>query len=187
MLLDILLVGMVVILVTIASLEGFVRSAFMLLAFYILTILVGMLIAGLNLAQAMGDAVITSLGDGPTTPSFYQGILFLSVLTVGWGVTVVLTRMALQDATLEFLGWGDNVLGMLMGVVLGLTFAALFCNSWGVIVADRWQPDRSWLAMRIAFEGSVLRPFMMRVLLIFQRTLFPFGASGYPVFFVPQG
>lgn len=186
MVLDILLILVIVIVIALTAMEGLVRSAFMLFAFYLLTILVGMLIAGLNLAQALGDAVISALGNGPRTPTFYQGIMFIGVLLVGWFITVVMTRMALQDAKIQMLGWGDNVLGTLVGVILALALAAVVCNSWGVIVADRWQPDRTWLAMRLAFEGSALRPFMMRILLIYRRALFPF-ASGYPIFFTPQG
>ncbi|MBN1248064.1 MAG: CvpA family protein [Anaerolineae bacterium] len=187
MLLDILLVLLIVVIIALTAMEGLVRSAFMLFSFYLLTILVGMLIAGLNLAQALADAVISSLGTGPTTPSFYQGIMFIGVLIVAWIITVVMIRMGLRDTSIQMLGWGDNVLGTLLGFVLALALAAVVCNSWGVIVADRWQPDRIWLPMRVAFESSAVRPFMMRVLLVYRRALFPFAGTGYPVFFIPQG
>jgi hypothetical protein len=87
---------------------------------------------------------------------------------------------------IKALAWGDNVLGTLLGVVLGLALAAVICNSWGVIVADRWQPDRVWLTLRSAFETSALRPFMMRILLVYRQALFPFAGPGYPIFFIPQ-
>ncbi len=187
MLLDILLLLVLVIVIALSASVGLIRSLFMLFAFYILSIIVGLLVSGLNLAQALGDAVIASLGEGPTTPTFYQGAIFLGVLLVAWAITVVITQMAIQDASIQVLGWGDNVLGTLVGAVLALMMVALICNCWGVAVADRWQPDDVWRSMRAAFEGSALRPFMMRVLLVYRATLFPFAGSGYPIFFVPQG
>ena len=187
MVLDILLILVIVLIIAITAMEGLVRSAFMLFSFYLLTMFVGMLIAGLNLAQILGDTVISALGNAPTTPTFYQGLMFLGLLVVAWFVSVVIIRTALQDTAIKALAWGDNVLGTLLGVILALALAAVICNAWGVVVSERWQPDRTWLALRMAFETSALRPFMMRALLVYRQALFPFAGVGYPVFFVPQG
>jgi len=187
MVLDVLLMLIIVGLVAICTSEGLIRSATILLAFYILCILVGMLVVALNLAQLLGDVVISSLGDGPRTPVFYQGLIFVLVLMPAWLIVAVIIRMSLEDASIKILSWGDNVLGTLVGVVLGLVVAAVICNSWGVLVAQRWQPDRVWIPMRVAFESSVLKPYMMNVLLAYRRALFPFAGPGYPIFFIPQG
>ena len=187
MILDILLILVIVLIIAVTAMEGLVRSAFMLFSFYLLTMFVGMLIAGLNVAQILGDTVISALGNGPSTPTFYQGLMFLGVLIVAWFISVVMIRMALQDTAIKALAWGDNVLGTLLGVILALALAAVICNAWGVIVADRWQPDGAWVTLRMAFERSALRPFMMRILLVYRQALFPFSGPGYPVFFVPQG
>lgn len=187
MTLDILLILLIAAVIALSTLEGLMRSAFMLLSFYILTMLVGGLIAGLNVAQALGNTVISALGRGPTTPRFYQGLLFLSVLIVAWAISVIMIRMALQDAKIEMLGWGDPAIATLIGIVLALVMAAVVCNAWGVIVVDRWQPNDTWLAMRTTFESSALRSPLMGVLRVYRRTLFPFASFGYPVFLVPQG
>lgn len=185
--LDILLMLIIVGLVVFCASEGLVRSATALLGFYILCIVVGMLVVALNLAQLLGDVVISSLGDAPRTPVFYQGLIFVAILIPAWLVVVVIICVSLEDVSIKILSWGDNVLGTLVGVVLALVVAAVICNSWGVFVSQRWQPDRVWLPMRVAFESSALKPFMMNVLLAYRKALFPFAGSGYPVFFVPQG
>ena len=95
--------------------------------------------------------------------------------------------MALGDTSIRSLRWVDNVLGTLLGIVIALVFAAVICNAWGVIVAERWHPYATWASMRTTFQSSGLRPFMMDVLLIYRRLLFPFAASRYPIFFQPQG
>lgn len=187
MVLDILLMLIVFGLVAFCASEGLVRSATMLLGFYILSMLVGMLVQALNLAQLLGDVVISTLGDAPRTPVFYQGLIFILILIPAWLFVVVIVRMGLEDVSIKILSWGDNVLGTFVGVVLALVVAAVICNSWGVFVAQRWQPDRVWLPMRAAFETSVLKPYMMNVLLAYRRVLFTFAGTGYPVFFVPQG
>ena len=186
MVLDILLMMIIVGLVAFCMSEGLIRSAAILFGFYILCILVGMLVVALNLAQLLGDVVISALGDGPRTPVFYQGLIFVLILMPAWLIVAVIIRMVLENASIEILSWGDNVLGALVGVVLALVVAAVICNSWGVLVAQRWEPDRAWLALRIAFERSALKPYMMKVLLVYRRALFPFAGPGYPIFFIPQ-
>lgn len=186
MVLDILLMVIIVGVVAFCTAQGLARSAAMLLGFYILCILVGMLVVGLNLAQLLGDIVIGSLGDAPRTPVFYQGLIFVLILIPAWLIVVVLIRFSLEDAAIKVLSWGDNVLGTFVGVVLALVVAAVICNSWGVLVAQRWQPDHTWRSLWAAFESSALKPYMMNVLLAYRRTLFPFAGPGYPVFFIPQ-
>ena len=187
MILDILLMLIIAGLVAFCTSEGLIRSASILFGFYILCILVGMLVVALNLAQILGDVVIGALGNGPRTPIFYQGLIFVLILVPAWLIVVVIIHMSLEDASIKILSWGDNVLGTLVGVVLALVVAAVICNSWGVLVSQRWQPDRVWFPMRVAFESSALKPHMMKVLLAYRRALFPFAGPGYPIFFVPQG
>lgn len=187
MVLDILLILIVVGLVAFCTAEGLIRSFTILLGFYLLSMLVGMLIVAMNLAQLLGEIVISSLGSAPRTPVFYQGLIFVLILIPAWVIVVILIRMSLEGASIDFLSWGDNVLGALVGVLLAVVVAAVLCNSWGVLVSQRWEPDRVWLPMRLAFESSALKPYLMRALLAYRRALFPFAGSGYPVFFIPQG
>jgi hypothetical protein len=185
MVLDIIILIVIALIIALAAAEGLARTLIMAFGFYLLTILLGVLVVAFNLAQALGDIVLSSLS-GPTSPSFYQGIIFLLLLIPAFGLLLVFSHIALSDTSIEVLGWMDNVLGTLVGIGLALVFAAIFTNSWGVIVSERWRPFDTWVAMRTAYDASALRPFMLRILIFYRRLLFPFASSGYPVFFVPQ-
>ena len=181
MILDVVLLMVMIAIIGLAAAEGLVRALMMALIFYVLSVVVGVAALSLDAAQVLGNAVITSMG-GPRTPYFYQGILLIP----GFVVSVQMLHLALDETGIPVLGWGDNVLGTLTGIVLALVFAAVLCNAWGVIVRQRWNPYDTWLAMKTTYASSVLRPLLMRVLVLYQKLLFPFALSGYPVFFVPQ-
>jgi hypothetical protein len=186
MILDIILLIIIALFIALAAAEGLVRTLIMSFGFYLLTILLGILVVAFDLAQALGNAVLSSL-QGPTSPFFYQGMIFLALLIPSFAILLLLSHAALSDTSIEVLGWMDNVLGTLLGVGLALVFAAIVCNSWGVIVSQQWRPFDTWVAMRTAYDGSALRPYMMNILVFYRRLLFPFATSGYPIFFVPQG
>lgn len=185
MILDVVLLMVMIILIGLAAAEGLVRALIMALVFYVLCIVVGVAVLAFNAAQVLGDAVITSVG-GPRTPYFYHGIVAIVLLVPGFVISVLMLRMALDETAIPALGWGDNILGTLVGFALALVFAAVLCNAWGVIVHQRWDPYDTWLAMKTAYATSVLRPLLMHVLALYQKLLFPFALSGYPIFFVPQ-
>lgn len=187
MALDIVLLVLMVALIGLSAAEGLVRSLIMLLSFYLLTILIGVLAVAFNITKIMNDLIITSLASGPSTPLFYQGLMFVGLLIPAFLIAAVLSHSALEETAIRPLKWMDNVLGTLVGAVLALAFAAVICNAWGVVVSERWDPAPTWLSLRLVFEGSALRPFMMNVLRVYRHALFPFAASGYPIFFIPQG
>ena len=187
MLLDVVLLLIMVLLIVFAAASGLVRSLVMLLIFYIICLLLGMGIVGLNLAQTLGDAVITSIGQGPRSPVFYQSILFVALLIPFFIVAALLSNAALEDSAIKALRGADNVLGTIVGVALALAFAAVVANAWGAIVSTRWQPFATWATLRGAYEQSVLRPLLRPVLMIVRGALFPFALSEYPVFLIPQG
>lgn len=187
MLLDVVLLLLMVLLIAFAAASGLVRSLVMLLIFYVLCLLLGMGIVGLNLAQTLGDAVIVSLGEGPRSPIFYQSIIFVALLIPFFIVAALLSSAALEDSAIRVLRWGDNILGTLVGIALALAFAAVLANAWGALVSTRWQPMATWTTLRSAYEQSVLRPLLRPVLTIVRRALFPFALSEYPVFLIPQG
>ncbi|MCU0520176.1 MAG: hypothetical protein MUF84_05750 [Anaerolineae bacterium] len=187
MLLDVVLLLIMVVLIAFAGASGLVRSLVMLLIFYVLCLLLGMGIVGLNLAQTLGDAVITSIGEGPRSPIFYQSILFVALLIPFFIVAALLSGSALENSEIKALRWGDNVLGTLVGVALALAFAAVVANAWGAIVSTQWQPVATWTVLRSAYEQSVLRPLLRPVLAVVRAALFPFSLSKYPIFLIPQG
>lgn len=186
MLLDILLLLLIVGIIAFAAAEGLVRSVIMILGFYILSILLGMILVGFDLAEALVRTVTSSIAGGPAAPSFYQGLVFIGLMIPSFIILVILSHIAFQDTTVAALGWLDNALGTLIGVFLALAVGAVFCNAWGVVVSTRWQPDDTWRALRLVWETSVLRPYMMSILSTYRGLLFPFAMSGYPVFFIPQ-
>ncbi|HHE72142.1 MAG TPA: hypothetical protein ENL34_07695 [Chloroflexi bacterium] len=185
MILDVVLLMVMIAIIGLAAAEGLVRALMMALIFYVLSVVVGVAALSLDAAQVLGNAVITSMG-GPRTPYFYQGIVAVVLLIPGFVVSVQMLHLALDETGIPVLGWGDNVLGTMTGIVLALVFAAVLCNAWGVMVRQRWNPYDTWLTMRTTYATSVLRPLLMRVLVLYQKLLFPFALSGYPVFFVPQ-
>ncbi|MGC9521930.1 MAG: CvpA family protein [Anaerolineae bacterium] len=186
MVLDILLLLLIVGIVAFSAAEGLARSALMVVGFYILCILLGMVLVAFDVAEALVGTVTNSITGGPTAPSFYQGLVFIGLLIPSFIILVILSHIAFRETGIAALGWLDSALATLLGALLGLAAAAVICNTWGVVVSTRWQPDRTWVALRLVWETSVLRPFMMDVLRTYRGLLFPFAMSGYPIFFIPQ-
>jgi hypothetical protein len=187
MVLDVLLLVLIVIIIAVAAAEGLLRALIMAFIFYLLSIFLGTMFLGFGIAHGLNDLVVGSLGAVERTPLFYQGIIFAGLLLPTFAGSIVLSHLAFSDTSIPALRWGDNVLGTLVGVFIALAFAAVVCNAWGVIVRETWQPYSTWQSMRLSFESSGLRPYMMDVLRIYRQLLFPFAASRYPIFFQPQG
>ncbi len=187
MALDVLLLLLIATIVVVAAAEGLVRTLVIGLIFYLLTLLIGALLLGFGLAHFLNDLVVGSVGGASRTPLFYQGIIFVGLLIPGFAGGIVLSHLTLGNTSIRALGWGDNVLGTLVGIFIGLAFAAIICNAWGVMVRETWEPTSSWLSMRTTFQSSGLRPYMMDVLRSYRRLLFPFAATRYPIFFQPHG
>ncbi len=186
MLLDVLLLLLMVLLITFAATSGLVRSLVMLLIFYVLVLLLGMGIVGLNLAQSLGDVVISAIGEGPRSPIFYQSLIFAALLVPFFIVAALLSNAALENSAIRALRWGDSILATVVGVALALAFAAVIANAWGAAVSTRWQPATTWATLRGAYDGSGLRPLLRPVLVVVRRALFPFALTEYPVFLIPQ-
>jgi hypothetical protein len=187
MILDVLLLLLISIIVVVAAAEGFVRALIIALILYLLSIILGFLFVGLGLAHFLNDLVVGSIGAVDRTPLFYQALFFTGLLVPAFAGGIVLSHVSLGDTSIRVLRWGDNILGTLVGVVIALAFAALICNAWGVMVSETWQPYSAWQGLRITFMESGLRPYMMDVLRIYRRLLFPFTPSNYPIFFQSQG
>ncbi len=185
MILDVILILAIGGITIVAAAAGLVRALVMLFVLYLLSIVLGMLVVALNLAQLLSDLVLGSLG-GIHTPFFYQGLIFIALLIPAFVGAMALTNLSLGDTSIAKLKWLDNLLGTAVGIVVALVFAAVLCNAWGVIVRDQWAPYTTWLSMHTIFGTSALRPYMMIILRIYRRTLFPFALSAYPIFFIPQ-
>jgi hypothetical protein len=186
MVLDVLLLILVVAIIALAAAEGLARSLVMFFGFYLLSLLLGIVIVAFNIAETLNRLIIESMGSGMRSTVLYQGILFLGLLIPAFIIAVIISHFAVDRKGDSRFKWLDNILGTLVGVGLGLVFASVVCNTWGVMVSTRWRPFDTWIAMRLVYDNSLFRPFMLGVLNIYRKLLFPFALSGYPIFFIPQ-
>jgi hypothetical protein len=184
--LDLMLLLVIAGIIAFCAASGLARSTVMLVSFYLLCILLGLTVVTFNFAKLLGNAFGLAANQPAQSRPIAQSITFIAILLPTYAFVVILSHTTLDGAQIRLLGWGDNALGTVIGAVLALAFAALLCNVWGVVVSRPWEPSRAWATMFAQYHHSALRPFLLRMLLIYRRTLFPFRASGYPVFFVPQ-
>lgn len=184
--LDVLLLLMIAAVIAATAAEGFLRSLIIAAILYVLTIMLGFMSLGFGFAHFLNDLVVGSLGGANKTPLFYQALIFLGLLFPIFVGGIVLAHITLGNFNIKALKWGDNVLGTIVGIFVALAFAALICNAWGVLVEEPWQPMQSWSNLRSTFDNSFLTPYMMNILRVYRKLLFPFAASRYPVFLIPQ-
>lgn len=186
MVLDVLLLILVVAIIALAAAWGLARSLVMFFGFYLLSLLLGIVIVAFNIVETLNRMIIESMGQGMQSTVLYQGLLFLGLLIPAFIIAAIIAHFAVEKKQWRRLEWLDNVLGTLVGVALGLVFASVVCNTWGVMVSTRWRPFNTWIAMRMVYDSSLFKPFMMSVLNVYRKMLFPFALSGYPIFFIPQ-
>jgi len=184
--LDLLLLLVIAGIIAFAAAEGLARSAVMLVTFYLLCILLGLIVVTFDVGALLGGAINPGPSQASGNNAIAQSVIFMGILLPTFAFAVLLSHSTLEGAQVAFLGWGDNALGTVIGVILALAFAAVIVNVWGVVVSTPWEPYGTWSRMWSMYDQSILRPILLRLLLVFRRALFPLAASGYPVFFVPQ-
>ena len=186
MFLDIFLLLVAVGVIALASAEGVVRAFFLLLSFYMLCVVIGMMITGFDVVTSLTDAIVGSIGEGAINRKLYQVTIFLGLLIPLTVLAYVLSHITFEDTELTKLQWGDNILGTVVGALAAILIMAILCNTWGVLVSERWQPQRTWQRLRYEYQTSILRPWLNRVLVRYRSFVFPYQVRRYPVFFVPQ-
>ena len=186
MVLDIILLVVGAGIIALAAAEGFVRALMLLFGFYLSSIAVGMLILGFDLVTSLTDIILGSVGGSGVNPVLYQPVIFLGLLIPAFILTYILSHIAFRDTQLTRLRWVDNLLGTLVGALLAVLLMAILCNTWGVLVSERWQPAQTWRQMFTHYHTSALRPWLNRVLVTYRGAVFPFQVRTYPVFFIPQ-
>jgi hypothetical protein len=187
MVLDIFLLLVAVGVIALASAEGVVRASILLLCFYMLCVVIGLMILGFDIVTSLTDLIVGSIGSGgAVNRKLYQSTIFLGLLIPLTGLAYALSHITFKDTQLTKLKWGDNILGTLVGVLTAILVMALLCNTWGVIVSERWRPQRTWQRMWYEYQTSFLRPWLNRVLVTYRGFVFPFEIRAYPVFFIPQ-
>jgi hypothetical protein len=186
MLLDVFLLLVAVGVIALAAAEGVVRAFFLLLSFYMLCVVIGMMILGFDIVSNLTDAIIGSISQGAVNRKLYQSTIFLGLLIPLTVLAYALSHITFKETQLTKLQWGDNVLGTFVGALTAILIMAILCNTWGVLVSERWQPQRTWRTMWIEYQTSILRPWLNRVLVTYRGFVFPFEVRAYPVFFIPQ-
>jgi hypothetical protein len=186
MLLDVFLLLVAVGVIALAAAEGVVRAFFLLLSFYMLCVVIGMMILGFDIVTTLTDTIVGSMGSGAINRTLYQSTIFLGLLIPLTILAYVLSHITFKETQLTKLKWGDNVLGTFVGALTAILVMAILCNTWGVVVSKRWQPQQTWRTMWIEYQTSILRPWLNRVLVTYRSFVFPFEVRAYPVFFVPQ-
>ena len=164
-------------LVVVFAFQGVVRALFSLFALWSATLASGALYqeAAFRLQAITGPNV--TLG---------RGVVFDALLVIFLVAGYVLTRVAFPITKLPKLSILDNLLGLLVGVVIGVLFVSLLLNSMGVMVIERWiTNDQGWANLRAAFLGSGIRPTTSQALSIYSWAFVPFF-PGLPPVLLPQ-
>ncbi|MCU0521030.1 MAG: CvpA family protein [Anaerolineae bacterium] len=122
---------------------------------------------------------------GPNESLAY-GLVFDALLMIFLIAGYVLTRLAFPVTKLPKLGFLDNTLGFVVGVVIALLLVALLLNSMGVMVMERWETnDRGWASLRASYTASGIRAITSRALSIYAWAFVPFF-RGLPPVLLPR-
>jgi len=123
---------------------------------------------------------------GGPNPSLFHGIVFDALLVILLVVSYILIHVAFPDTKLPKLGFLDNLLGMIVGVVIAVILVSLLLNSMGAMVAERWVTNETgWASLRAQYLGSGLRPHTSSVMAAY-GWLFALFFRGLPPVLFPQ-
>ncbi len=183
--LDLFLIMIGVGFVIFGALERTVRLVMMLIGFYIVSLGVGFVTLASDIVGQLAAAALGVIGARVPSIVIIQTFAFLGLGIPALVIIYIMTRIAFQDTSIPSIGFMDNLLGAILGVVLGLLVMAVLCNTWGIVVSVRWNPVLTWRAMKGAFVYSTLRPTLNQILNLYRILLIPFRFMGYPPFFVP--
>ena len=177
-----LLIGMTIVLL--CTMEGFLRSFIMLLAFYFIVSGAGIVTLATNALYGIAVA-LSQVAGGNGTPSIIitQSIAFAGLFFPLFILAYVLSKMTFPETALPKLKWMDNILGLLTGIILALVVMAVIYGTWGAAVSVQWRNRQLWNNMRFIYTYARLRPVMGQALAYFRPTLLLFAFTRYPPFF----
>lgn len=156
---------------------GFVRAVFSVVTLWAATLL------SAALYQEAAFRMQALAGDNPV---LFRGIVFDVLLVIVLVAGFILTRVAFPVTKLPKLGFLDNLLGLLLGVVIAVVLISLLNNTFGVMVIEMWDEDRTgWTRLRTYYLASQLRPYTMSVLQAYRWLFAPFF-RGLPPVLYPQ-
>jgi len=184
--LDGLLILLGVIVIILCTMDGFLRAVVTLVSFYLITTATGLLTLATDMLHGVARALAGVAGGRVPNMVITQTIIF-AVLTIPLFIgAYFIGKVIFRDTTLPKLQVLDNILGAIVGVFLALLIMALIYNTWGFAVSVRWQNVQTWHTMRIAYAGSLLRPYLREILVTYRPVFFLFRFLAYPPFFILQ-
>jgi hypothetical protein len=154
-----------------------VRGVFALVTLWAATLLAAVLYpeVAFRLQSLSGD-----------NPVLFRGIVFDALLVIVLVTGVILTRVAFPVTRLPKLGFLDNLGGLLLGVVIAIILISIINNSFGVMVIENWEQNRTgYTRLRTIYFASQLRPYTTMVLSVYRWLFAPFF-RGLPPVLYPQ-
>jgi len=137
------------------AVAGLMRALFTAIALWAVTLLS---------AATYTDVAFRVQAIGGANLSLFRGIVFDTMLMILLVVGYILLYIAFPDTKLPKLGFLDNLLGMVVGVVIAVVLVSLLQNSMGAMVAERWVTNETgWASLRAQYLGSGLRPYTSSV------------------------
>jgi uncharacterized membrane protein required for colicin V production len=174
---DWLLIFLGVGLVVMFTFERLVRALFALIIVWAATL------AAAALYRQVAFRIQAATGPNPT---LNRGLVFDALLAMIVVAGYVVIRLAFPVTKLPKIGILDHLMGLLLGAIVAILVVSLLVNSMGVMVMERWSTDAAaWQSLRLAYQGSGLRPFTSQVLAIYAWAFVPFF-SGLPPVLLPQ-
>jgi uncharacterized membrane protein required for colicin V production len=106
--------------------------------------------------------------------SLVEGAMFMGLFTLFFVICYVIIHVSFPVTNLPKIGFLDNVMGFLLGLIVAAVIVAVLHNAIGVMVKERWVDQIAWVRMRNSFYASPLQPFSRTVMNIYGRLFAPF-------------
>ena len=184
--LDGLLIFLGLLVIILCTMDGLLRSVVTLVSFYLIITAIGLVTLATDVLYGIARALAEVVGGRVPSMVMTQTIIFV-VFTIPLFVgAYFIGKVVFRDTTLPKLQVLDNIFGAIVGIVLAMLMMAVIYNTWGFAVSVRWHNAQTWYNMRMAYTGSLLRPYLREILVTYRPVFFLFRFTAYPPFFLLQ-
>lgn len=184
--LDGLLILLGLLVIILCTMDGLLRSVVTLVSFYLIVTAIGLVTLATDVLHSVARALTELVGGHVPSIVMTQTIIF-AVFTIPLFVgAYFIGKVVFRDTTLPKLQVLDNVLGAIVGIFLATLIMAVIYNTWGFAVSVRWHNVQAWHNMRMAYAGSLLRPYLREILVTYRPLFFVLRFIEYPPFFMLQ-
>ncbi|MBN1260610.1 MAG: CvpA family protein [Anaerolineae bacterium] len=174
---DLLFVLLGLMIVVFAVLQRFIRTILMLVGAYIAALSSGLL-------YRPAAFRLEAIGQGS---AWFEGIMFMLLFLIVFMVFFIITKVGYPDTSLPKLGFFDQVLGGILGIVVALIVLAVLYNGLGVMVERQWMPYATYANISAVRSSAALGPVFRTVMQFLGYAYFPFFFSvGFPPALVPR-